>query len=145
MRKKLQASLKGVYEPKAPTLPEQGGRQLHRLDGPGPNRYDRWPAYTSEVAQAALVWIEAALARGVRLEADGDADDEIDLRLICKDAELTPRQTEVFCSIAEGFTLEEVARYMDISPSTVWAHLYRARAKLADAWPFRLDFCRDVG
>lgn len=40
-------------------------------------------------------------------------------------AELTPRQKEVVQLIAEGYSMKEVARILDISPRTVAFHKYR--------------------
>jgi DNA-binding CsgD family transcriptional regulator len=43
---------------------------------------------------------------------------------------LTPRETEVVCLIAEGFTAKQVASQLWLSPRTVENHIARARDKV---------------
>jgi DNA-directed RNA polymerase specialized sigma24 family protein len=145
LSKRSRRRQKAFLEPKPPPPPDPMlGRQLTKLDGSLTElKPKRWPVRRSDAVRAVSIWIDAALARG-HISRDGDADDEVDLRLICQVAELSPQQTEVFCAVAEGFTHRHIATHMGIAPSTVQEHLTRARLKMAGIWPIRLDSLRRV-
>src|SRR5207302_7590237 len=83
----------------------------------------------SEAIQALLLYVESAQVYQPPQFAASEED--LDLEIFCKDAQLTERQTQVLLMTGDGLGVVEIARVLDISHPTVIQHLHYARHKLA--------------
>jgi RNA polymerase sigma-70 factor (ECF subfamily) len=70
--------------------------------------------------------------RGAVASPSQDAEDaELAQRLRGALAQISPRQSEIFClHVLEGFSYEEIARQTAVSVAAVGVHLHRARERL---------------
>lgn len=59
----------------------------------------------------------------------------LDVEGFCVEAELTPRQTEVVCLTAEGWSQRAIGAELHLSQPTVWQHLSSGRRRLVGRLP----------
>jgi DNA-binding CsgD family transcriptional regulator len=81
-----------------------------------------WPPTEQEAVEFAAWALGVSLANYVVLRASFARARVVESRVRTKHADLTPRETEVICMVADGYTSKEIAGILFISPKTVDAH-----------------------